>query len=197
MYFDESAVSIVDSWLAKGTGSADKGTAVVAPAEAAVPVGRGGIGFKPTKKPAANKDDGFENRLKQLAAKKKRDEMEQSRQTVELHGVVEEEIEKVKRPKIAEQKHAVATLPPNSSNVQISDSTPSVVVSLDRGVTLSKPPAGEPAAPKDGSIKRQRKKTRSKQKNIRKDNRATGFKPEHLQIGSKSYTGRPLTKVNN
>jgi hypothetical protein len=38
-----------------------------------------------------------------------------------------------------------------------------------------------------------RKKTRSKQKNIRRDNRSDTDKPTHLQVGSKEYKGRPLT----
>lgn len=40
-----------------------------------------------------------------------------------------------------------------------------------------------------------RKKTRSKQKNVRKDNRANDQKPIHLQIGTKEYRGRPLTEA--
>jgi hypothetical protein len=43
----------------------------------------------------------------------------------------------------------------------------------------------------DGKPKR--KKTRSKQKNIRRDNRADDEKPDHLKVGSKEYKGRPLT----
>lgn len=39
--------------------------------------------------------------------------------------------------------------------------------------------------------KRKRRKVRSRQKNIRKDNRE--HKPEHLIVGSKDYQGRPLT----
>jgi hypothetical protein len=43
-------------------------------------------------------------------------------------------------------------------------------------------------------IKRKRPKTRSKQKNIRRDKRDTAFMPEHLKVGSDKYTGRPLTE---
>ena len=39
--------------------------------------------------------------------------------------------------------------------------------------------------------KQKRRKVRSKQKNIRKDNRKT--KPDHLIVGQKKYQGRPLT----
>ena len=42
--------------------------------------------------------------------------------------------------------------------------------------------------------KRKRKKVRSRQKNIRKDNRAANNKPTHLVPGRSDYIGRPLTK---
>jgi len=42
--------------------------------------------------------------------------------------------------------------------------------------------------------KRKRTKTRSKQKNIRRDNRPQDKKPEHLQVGSSKYGGRPITE---
>mmetsp|Transcript_534 Transcript_534/g.896 ORF Transcript_534/g.896 Transcript_534/m.896 type:complete len:224 (-) Transcript_534:43-714(-) len=42
-------------------------------------------------------------------------------------------------------------------------------------------------------VKKKRIKTRSKQKNIRRDRRADHVKPEHLQIGNVAYAGRPLT----
>lgn len=41
--------------------------------------------------------------------------------------------------------------------------------------------------------KPKRRKVRSRQKNIRKDNRALGDKPEHLRVGASNYQGRPLT----
>ena len=44
-------------------------------------------------------------------------------------------------------------------------------------------------------MKKKRTKTRSKQKNIRKDRRADHVKPPHLQIGSALYAGRPMTEV--
>ena len=42
--------------------------------------------------------------------------------------------------------------------------------------------------------KRKKRKVRKKQKNIRKDNRTTSEKPDHLQNGNGFYGGRPLTK---
>ena len=44
------------------------------------------------------------------------------------------------------------------------------------------------------ATKRKKRKVRSKQKNIRKDNRTTSEKPDHLQNGKGFYGGRPLTK---
>lgn len=41
--------------------------------------------------------------------------------------------------------------------------------------------------------KRKRKKTRSKQKNIRKDTRSNEAKPDHLKVDSTDYRGRQLT----
>lgn len=41
--------------------------------------------------------------------------------------------------------------------------------------------------------KLKRKKTRSKQKNIRKDHRSEDSKPAHLKFGAKDYKGRPIT----
>lgn len=51
-----------------------------------------------------------------------------------------------------------------------------------------------PSDPSSESVKPKRVKTRSKQKNIRRDNRSAESKPSHLQIGSKEYSGRPLTQ---
>jgi hypothetical protein len=43
--------------------------------------------------------------------------------------------------------------------------------------------------------KHKRKKTRSKQKNIRKDSRSESERPSYLNAGSSGYAGRPLTKA--
>lgn len=45
-----------------------------------------------------------------------------------------------------------------------------------------------------GAVKKKKRiKTRSKQKNIRRDNRPDDKKPSHLKFGSKDYLGRPIT----
>mmetsp|Transcript_6312 Transcript_6312/g.9714 ORF Transcript_6312/g.9714 Transcript_6312/m.9714 type:complete len:279 (+) Transcript_6312:165-1001(+) len=52
---------------------------------------------------------------------------------------------------------------------------------------------GEKTANEEAPKKRQRIKKRSRQKNIRKDTRPAEARPAYLQLGSKKYTGRPLT----
>ena len=42
--------------------------------------------------------------------------------------------------------------------------------------------------------KTKRRKIRSRQKNIRKDNRSDGEKPQHLVFGKRTYDGRPMTR---
>lgn len=44
------------------------------------------------------------------------------------------------------------------------------------------------------NTKRKRPKARSRQKNIRKDNRSASDKPSHLVLGRPEYAGRPMTK---
>ena len=53
----------------------------------------------------------------------------------------------------------------------------------------------EDVSPKEGESrkKQKRRKVRSKQKNIRKDNREQEQKPNHLIVGCQNYNGRPLT----
>lgn len=46
----------------------------------------------------------------------------------------------------------------------------------------------------NGGSKRKKPKVRSRQKNIKKDNRPSNEKPDHLRVGSKHYAGRPMTK---
>jgi hypothetical protein len=62
-----------------------------------------------------------------------------------------------------------------------------------KNVQLNKEGAGA-GVESDGAPKRKKTKTRSKQKNIRRDNRTEAVKPEHLQYSSESYAGRPLTE---
>lgn len=48
-----------------------------------------------------------------------------------------------------------------------------------------------------GVMKKKRTKTRSRQKNIRKDKREENLKPHHLQLSSNAYTGRSITEVRS
>jgi hypothetical protein len=51
----------------------------------------------------------------------------------------------------------------------------------------------ESEVPFDGKRQRRRKKTRSKQKNIRKDTRSAEQMPDYLKLGNQNYSGRELT----
>jgi hypothetical protein len=79
---------------------------------------------------------------------------------------------------------------------------------LNKSDDKDKPPVNDDQTDEDGKLagsnidateavtkKHKRKKSRSRQKNIRKDNRTLGDKPSHLVLGTSEYAGRPLTKA--
>jgi hypothetical protein len=59
--------------------------------------------------------------------------------------------------------------------------------------TAGKEQQEEGEVPFDGKRQRRRKKTRSKQKNIRKDTRSAEQMPDYLKLGNQNYSGRELT----
>ena len=65
------------------------------------------------------------------------------------------------------------------------------------GAKSEKLKVNESECSQTGAFKRKRKKTRSKQKNIRRDNRDELAKPEHLQYASDNYAGRSLSEVSS
>lgn len=131
-----------------------------------------GLGFKKPRVEAKNTDNALVKRLKR-DVKQKSVKVENS--LCESHGIIENE--EVSRT-------SLHTLVDNRS-------------SNKSKVSEIKPIIGMKTAAVEETLKRKRPKTRSKQKNIRRDRRAIEHKPEHLQIGSKHYTGRPLTEVKN
>ncbi len=117
-------------------------------------------------------------------------------QTIEItHGIVEEEIlSRVSTNKKRKIPNEFQSKKQNPSIV----STPTETISSNSTISTSnQSPVVINSESTDGNDgqKRKRVKTRSKQKNIRRDKRAPEFKPSHLQIGSKEYQGRPLTQV--
>ena len=91
---------------------------------------------------------------------------------------------KKERQKLAAQ--AAAASQENQSSTTIAPTEPSKVEEGDdinhNGTTQQK-------------TKKKRRKVRSRQKNIRKDNRSADEKPDYLKLGSRNYQGRPMTEA--
>lgn len=240
MYFDESAVSVVDTWLKTATGTEDVGVSLEAPKSApkasAAPAvheggnSRSGIGFQAPKRDPKAPDvltDKFNKSMK-----KKRSLADMNNLT-DSHGIIEEEISKIKAPKIVPKadKPATPTAPvaPSanvnaSNNKGFSNNKQGEAQGFAKSTFKQQPQGGgavqqqqqqnnredmnnqRPKEAQDGNRppwfgggaeggQQKRTKTRSKQKNIRRDTRRDEFKPEHLRMGSKDYKGRPLTQV--
>jgi hypothetical protein len=146
------------------------------------------------------KDDALVERM--IKQKKKQ---HSSPAAVEItHGIVEEEIlSRVssssvgKKRKLAQEESkqlnstedSTPLNPPASQGEQTKAPRP-----LPIGGEYYPGPGGGLGGGEMGEERPKRVKTRSKQKNIRRDKRGAEFKPSHLQIGSKDYQGRPLTK---
>jgi hypothetical protein len=232
MYFDESAVSVVDTWLKTATGGEDVGVslepskssakAAGAPVTLETGKGRSGIGFQAPKKDVKTTDvlgDKFNKSMK-----KKRTFADMNTLT-DSHGIIEQEISKIKPPKASPAPKATRAAPitqgppQNASNA--AHGTKGFSGSkADKSLSSLQParegsgtqPEHQSRSDSSQQMKNEqmrekpsffggneagtkRKKTRSKQKNIRRDTRRDEFKPEHLRVGSKDYKGRPLTKV--
>ena len=191
LYFEDATKGVVDDWVKD---LEDQPTATSQGFENNDLRKNYGLGFdkKEIKKQGghgmATKDVLVERMTKQQKKK------EYKRDIVEItHGIVEEEIlsrvsstsvagrkrkqnqeEELKKQNLTQQSTEVTPNPPQPQSTQSHGALGEGEISQDQ------PP--------------KRVKTRSKQKNIRRDKRAEEFKPSHLHIGSKEYTGRPLTK---
>jgi hypothetical protein len=153
-----------------------------------------GLGFdkKEEKKQGhgANSNDALVERMARQKKKK-----EYKLEAVEItHGIVEEEIlSRVSSNSVAgkkrKQNQEEEQKKPNIAHQSTPVTNPGVVPQpQSQGILVGADEMGQDQQPP------KRVKTRSKQKNIRRDKRAEEFKPSHLHIGSKEYTGRPLTK---
>ena len=109
MYFEDSASSVVDSWLnaATGIGSAQttvasankKKVSEVVP-DTSIVAGRAGIGFTHAKKRDTDRPSVFDNAIKKSLKRKSQKDLEDSRTDVYLHGVEEEDFGKLKQSKL-------------------------------------------------------------------------------------------------
>ena len=127
----------------------------------------------------------------------------------ELHGVVEKDISRTNIKPINASKNKNRTSSnqtKRSTENQVDlkcttkaeeytelDSRNAEIKDVGTSKSASEKESGEVI--RENHRKRNRTKTRSKQKNIRRDNRPESSKPAHLQAGSKDFQGRELTEV--
>jgi hypothetical protein len=113
------------------------------------------------------------------------------------NGIIEDIV--CSRTKIGNNKISTKKIKTNKKSEKITNEIFKIINDDDnKKIVTNKSEENLKAIPSSESVvvKRKRIKTRSKQKNIRKDNRPDGLKPEGLKIGNKNYIGRPITKVN-
>lgn len=168
------------------------------------------------------KNDALLEKLKKSDKKRKREADQQLQSHSMSHGLVEDDEEFESRIKLVsslsmkvegheEQKKPVVSSKSvqksnknNESDVKTTQSNNMKTVSNIPEPVKPVPVLSEPKGVETGhsnladsqtdkSKKRKRIKTRSKQKNIRRDNRPDDQKPSHLKFGSNEYKGRPIT----
>lgn len=205
VFIDDDNNNVIDEWMnesssfVKGDNEYDIGVPVTS---------KGGLGFVETNNGSKQKEAANKKAASKLANKKRLNASHDVDD--EMHGQVEHIEESRtsftgKGTKQANQLKRKKEEPKNEKNKS------SVPLKVDNGkpvdLAKSNPPAdasvAEPASSTTGTEKpedrvnsriRKRTKTRSKQKNIRRDNRAAENKPAHLHVGNKEYAGRPLTE---
>jgi hypothetical protein len=195
IFIGDSKESVVDSWVGGIVGNGDSGS----DARTSTLVhndNRGGLGFKASSSHPSKSD------FSDSQAKLKRKQRSENTQSIkekhkDLHGVVED---------IEESRTSIAKAPRNAatemeakvkSKTKTSESQTIVAKSEGNPQHIQVKSEASNAFSETLTEKRKRPKTRSKQKNIRRDNRENDKKPAHLLIGSKDYQGRPLTSVCN
>ena len=227
IYFDEQALSIVDSWLS-GNDNESKSAKRVATSSTIAPASKVGLGFK-GKVAAEKTKDALQIRLEKSQKKKKNSEPEDepiatkvatgstknnsdddnddddNDEEMQLHGVVEDmpisrtqkSVKPVAIVKKQQPKRKAELINGNLVCEMKETSLPIVLASIE---STQKPSAssssGTPGA--ENVYKRKRTKTRSKQKNIRRDNRSDSQKPSYItDTQSEDYRGRYLTEVRS
>ena len=227
IYFDEQALSIVDSWLS-GNDNESKSAKRLATSSTIAPASKVGLGFK-GKVAAEKTKDALQIRLEKSQKKKKNSEPEDEPiatkvatgssknksdddnddddddddEGVQLHGVVEDmpisrtqkSIKPVAVVRKQQPKRKAELINGNLVCEKKEISPPVVVAPIE---SISKPSASSSfkTPGTENEYKRKRTKTRSKQKNIRRDNRSDSQKPSYItDTQSEDYRGRYLTEV--
>lgn len=203
VYFDRTASKIVEQWVQpSGTSSTiddidnmiRKSIFSTNLSESSSKTNRIGIGYKQH----SNK---VTDELEQRLLNKKRKSKNYGDKDIESTKVMDDEKEETKLDIILSTKAKSRSISEAKTKASLEDDatirhTPSSKTkSSDQSSGSVHPDTSLNDSTKQyyGPI-RKRKKTRSKQKNIRRDHREQDEKPIHLQFGSKEYRGRPLSQ---
>jgi hypothetical protein len=223
IFFDEQALSVVDSWLGGSNDKKDKSSSKTFSSSTGAPVSKSGLGFK-GKVPEAKVKDALQVRLEKSKKRKNEANSELKKSKPEsddnnnddaddddssghqMHGIVEDmpvsRTQRNSKPivvaKSQPKKKVAAELINGNLVYQKEENTAQVEKS---SVPNPSAPGNAKAvgseAPSGGEeYKRKRTKTRSKQKNIRRDNRPDSQKPSYItDTQAEDYRGRDLTEV--
>ena len=190
IYFNDSSLSIVEEWMGGIQSGHELDSEETSKESFEIINSKAGLGSKNVLSNVAHVD-ALAVRLAKNAKKRKKSEPKGILEAdVDFHGSIEDEFED---SKVA----AASSFRPKKNSKGADRVFQSVVaepVSVPAVETADKPTESEQD---ELRTKRKRPKTRSKQKNIRRDNRPVSNKPVHLQLGSKEYRGRPLTEVSH
>lgn len=199
-FHDDAVSNVVDKWLdLEDLNSGPDANEVALSAAATAGNQRLGLGYQPAKGSKAT------DKLAVLKKEKKRKQDAEDYGT-ELHGMVEEDLEESRTKVQSSSRAQVKAQQPAAKKIKIE---PTVSKPVPQSQAAPQSSEKKPAAPSGGlshfeqspnlstisgiTDKPKRTKTRSKQKNIRRDNRPDSAKPDYLQMGAKDYKGRPLT----
>ena len=216
IFFDEQALSVVDSWLGVGTAKKEKNTQRISTTATGAPSSKIGLGFR-GKVAEVKVKDALQVRLEKSQKKKtknidpddeeldrKHDDDDDDDDTgLQLHGIVEDmplsRTQIFAKPivvsKAQPKKKAAVELINGNLIVEKKAVPPVAEVVADAHVVVEKRKSEEISTGGD-EYKRKRTKTRSKQKNIRRDNRPDSQKPSYItDTQAEDYRGRDLTEV--
>jgi hypothetical protein len=146
-----------------------------------------GLGYSKKRK-SSTVDDALEKRLLERKRKDKKktglvDRESESRGT--LHGILEDE-EALLSARMAKKPNSIVPRPAAPKSA-VAKTDPSVTKIFEKSTSVP------PQTQVDEPPKRKKSKTRSKQKNIRRDTRADELKPDHIRNGG----GRVMTEVGS
>lgn len=215
--FDNSRFSAVDKFFGSGTEKATQEKKIVS-SDTAVSRGkrRGGVGASNTSNDQGKKSLSSDLLAKQVLCvgrKRGRDdsnEDEYEGDGVDDHGVHDADEADGGRTSIVEKKPTKhKSLKPTKKLGKKERERQKQAAKAEAGheshqssdiatTDTTKEVEGDDAKQKEGiqqKTKKKRRKVRSRQKNIRKDNRSANEKPVHLIPGNQNYRGRPMTEA--